>query len=310
MVVDKNSGGAKRRVRKIDGIVLLDKPTGWTSNRALQKVKRIFSAAKAGHTGSLDPLATGLLPICLGQATKVSAYLLDAGKHYQVVAKLGEKTATGDADGDVIESAGFDTLTEDGLGRAIAEFSGPIIQIPPMYSALKHKGKRLYELARKGVEVERQPREVTIYNCQLTAFDGQYMTLDIECSKGTYVRTLVEDIAGAAGTLAHVTQLRRTVVGPYVSEDMWTIDQLEALEAEGDDALDAVLKPIDSAVEDRPLLNLNQDTAYYLMQGQAVTAPGAPRSGQVRLYGDGSKFLGLGEITSDGRVAPKRLFIT
>ena len=308
MAVEKNFGGEKRRVRKIDGIVLLDKPSGWTSNRALQRVKRIFSATKAGHTGSLDPLASGLLPICLGQATKVSAYLLEAGKHYEAVAKLGEKTATGDADGDIIETADFDAVTENVLAEAIAGFCGPIMQIPPMYSALKHEGKRLYELARKGVEVERQPREVTIYHCQLIAFDGQYMTLDIKCSKGTYVRTLVEDIASAAGTVAHVTQLRRTAVGPYVSEDMWTIDELEALEAKGDDALDAVLKPIDSAVEDRPLLNLSHDAAYYLMQGQPVRAPGAPGSGQVRLYGDGSRFLGLGEITSDGRVAPKRLF--
>lgn len=296
------------RGRAVDGVVLLDKPAGWTSNAALQAVKRLFQARKAGHTGSLDPLASGLLPVCLGEATKVSAFLLDADKHYRVTAKLGVRTSTGDADGEVVARADVPPLDDARVREALQAFTGEIQQVPPMHSAIKHQGKRLYELARAGVEVPREPRTVRINALELLdrTDDGE-LTLDVRCSKGTYVRTLVEDIAARLGTYAHVLALRRLGVGPYGEDGMVGLPALEALAAEGPAALDAVLLPMDSAAAQWPAVHVGADSAHYLLQGQPVMVPRAPTSGWVRLYAQGGRFLGMGRITEEGLVAPKRL---
>ncbi len=300
--------GGRKKGRAIDGVLLLDKPIGLTSNQALQRVKRLFDARKAGHTGSLDPLASGLLPICLGQATKVSGFLLNAGKQYQVVARLGQRTDTGDADGQVIEERPVPALDRGLVKRVLARFEGSQTQVPPMYSALKHQGQRLYKLARQGIEIERQPREIEIHGLELLSLEADALELEVACSKGTYVRTLVEDIAQALGTVAHVIVLRRLGVGPYAEGRMYKLEELEALAEQGMERLDELLLPVDSALEHWPSVELGADSAYYLMQGQAVMAPGAPSSGKVRLYDEGHGFLGIGEVKLDGRVAPTRLF--
>ncbi|MEE8463913.1 MAG: tRNA pseudouridine(55) synthase TruB [Gammaproteobacteria bacterium] len=300
--------GGRKKGRAIDGVLLLDKPIGLTSNQALQRVKRLFDARKAGHTGSLDPLASGLLPICLGQATKVSGFLLNAGKQYQVVARLGQRTDTGDADGQVIEERPVPALDTGLVKRVLARFEGSQTQVPPMYSALKHQGQRLYKLARQGIEIERQPREIEIHGLELLSLEADALELEVACSKGTYVRTLVEDIARALGTVAHVIVLRRLGVGPYAEERMYKLEELEALAEQGMERLDELLLPVDSALDHWPSVELGADSAYYLMQGQAVMAPGAPSSGKVRLYDEGHGFLGIGEVKLDGRVAPTRLF--
>jgi tRNA pseudouridine55 synthase len=297
------------RGRAVDGVLLLDKPVGWTSNAALQSVKRLFQARKAGHTGSLDPLASGLLPVCLGEATKVSAFLLDADKRYRVTACVGVKTTTGDADGEVVARAEGGAPAPDRglLIDALRALTGTIEQVPPMHSALKHGGRRLYELARAGVVVERPPRTVQIHALELVSADRDAFTLDVRCSKGTYVRTLVEDIAERLGTYAHVTALRRLGVGPYGEEGMLGLPELESLAAAGAEALDAVLLPMDTAAGQWPSVNLPSDSAHYLLRGQAVMVPRAPTEGWVRLYTEGARFLGIGRITEDGLVAPKRL---
>ena len=300
---------ARRRPkgRNISGILLLDKPEGLTSNEALQTVKRLYKARKAGHTGSLDPLASGLLPICFGEATKISGFLLDADKHYRVRCKLGEKTTTADAEGEVIETRPVEGIDAAGLEAALEAFRGSIQQVPPMYSAVKHQGQRLYKLAREGVEVEREPRTVVIHALELLSFEPPFFDLDVRCSKGTYVRTLAEDIGEALGCGAHVTALRRLGVGPYDDQGMVTLDELKTLAEEGLEALDARLLPIESALAQWPEVQLNEDATYYLRQGQAVLVPRAPTSGWVRLYAAGGTFLGMGQILDDGRVAPKRL---
>lgn len=296
--------------RAVTGVLLLDKPLGMTSNEALQEVKRLFRAQKAGHTGSLDPLATGMLPVCLGEATKISGFLLDAHKRYTMTCKLGAKTATGDAEGEIIERRPVPELATDDVEAALAQFRGPIQQIPPMYSALKHQGERLYDLARKGQEVERAPREVVIHQLELLALNSDVLDLDVKCSKGTYVRTLAEDIGETLGCGAHVTALRRLAVGPYQDpEQMVTLDELRHLAEDGVGALDAQLLPVESAVSHWPDVRLSSDAAYYLLQGQPVVVPHAPTSGWVRLYSDERGFLGMGEIQDDGRVAPRRLFV-
>ena len=300
---------ARRRPkgRNISGILLLDKPEGLTSNEALQTVKRLYKARKAGHTGSLDPLASGLLPICFGEATKISGFLLDADKHYRVRCKLGEKTTTADAEGEVIETRPVEGIDAARLEAALEAFRGSIQQVPPMYSAVKHQGQRLYKLAREGVEVEREPRTVVIHALALLSFEPPFFDLDVRCSKGTYVRTLAEDIGDALGCGAHVTALRRLGVGPYDDQGMVTLDELKSLAEEGFEALDARLLPIESALAQWPEVQLNEDATYYLRQGQAVLVPRAPTSGWVRLYAAGGSFLGMGQILDDGRVAPKRL---
>ncbi|MDH3526608.1 MAG: tRNA pseudouridine(55) synthase TruB [Gammaproteobacteria bacterium] len=293
--------------RRVNGILLLDKPIGITSNAALQKVKKLYRARKAGHTGSLDPLASGLLPICLGEATKVSGYLLDADKHYWVVCKLGERTSTGDAEGELLEQRPVQ-VTEKQFRKVMEGFLGDIEQIPPMYSAVKHQGQRLYKLARQGVEVERQPRSITIHSIELLDFASPRVEINVRCSKGTYVRTLVEDIGELLGCGAHVADLRRLGVGPYDDTGMVTLDCLEQLLAEGGEAaLDALLLPLESGLTQWPDVRLSGDAAFYLRQGQPVLVPHAPTAGWVRLYLGDKRFLGIGEILDDGRVAPRRL---
>ena len=299
----------KLRGRSVSGILLLDKPLEMSSNKALQIVKRSFNANKAGHTGSLDPLATGMLPICLGEATKVSQYLLEADKVYQVSFKLGEQTATGDAEGEVIETKPFESITKKQIEKIIPKFLGDLEQVPPMYSALKHNGQRLYELARKGIEVERKSRHIHISDIELLSFEHGIVELKVACSKGTYIRTLAEDVAKAVDTVSYVTKLRRLEVGSFSGFPMVTLEQLEILAEEGELQLDKKLLPLDIGIMTMPELRLNDDLAYYLCLGQAIQVPKAPTSGLVRLY-DGKRFLGIGEIKSDGLVAPKRLMNT
>ncbi|MBK1672183.1 tRNA pseudouridine(55) synthase TruB [Ectothiorhodospira shaposhnikovii] len=295
--------------RDVHGLILLDKPVGYTSNQALQRVKYLFKARKAGHTGSLDPLATGLLPLCFGEATKVSAFLLDADKQYRTVCRLGVTTTTADAEGEVTETRPVPELDDDLIEAVLERFRGPIEQIPPMYSALKHQGQRLYDLARKGQEVERAPRPVTIHQLHCLARTGDTLTLDVSCSKGTYIRTLVEDIGRALGCGAHVIELRRVGLTPFETPRMVTLQQLEALAEQGPEALDGALHPADEALMHWPEVHLDADSAFYLTQGQAVFVPGLARAGWLRLYGPGDRFLGIGQLQDDGRLAPKRLMI-
>lgn len=303
-------GRRKNKGRNVSGVLLLDKPQGCSSNHILQKVKHLFGAAKAGHTGSLDPLATGMLPVCLGEATKISAFLLDSDKRYHLQCQLGVSTTTGDAEGEVLETQDVSSITEQDVKAVLPEFIGKIEQIPPMYSALKHNGERLYKLARQGIEVERKARSVTIYDIEFISLrtDNQQrliLELEVACSKGTYVRTLAEDIAKKLYCGAHITALRRLSVGPYDGE-MLTIEQLTELAAQGEEKLDSCLQPIDSGVADWPDVHLGSDAAFYVQQGQAVMVPHAPTQGWVRIY-DHSHFLGLGEIQDDGLVAPRRM---
>ncbi|MCP1674748.1 tRNA pseudouridine55 synthase [Natronocella acetinitrilica] len=302
--------GGKIQRRRVDGILLFDKPSGETSNRSLQRVKRLYNAKKAGHTGSLDPLATGLLPICFGEATKVSGFLLDADKTYSVRCRLGVTTDTGDAEGAIREQRAL----PPGLDVAMVEaalpgFRGDIMQIPPMYSALKHEGRRLYTLARRGEEVERKPRAVSIHSLVLTLLNEDELGLEVVCSKGTYVRTLVEDIGAALGCGAHVTALRRTGLGPFTGLPMVTFEELRARAENGPDALDELLLPPEAALVDWPAVHLPEDAAHYLQQGQPVWVPKAPAGGMVRVFGP-TQFLGMGAVLDDGRVAPKRLLAT
>lgn len=297
----------RRKGRHLNGILLLDKPRGDSSNAALQTVKRLFQARKAGHTGSLDPLASGLLPICFGEATKVSGFLLDADKRYWVRARLGEQTTTGDAEGEVIHTAPVDHLSEASVRAALDDFTGEIDQIPPMYSAVKHKGRRLYELARQGIEVEREPRRIRVHTLTLLQLEADAMTLEMNCSKGTYVRTLVEDIAIALDTRAYVSELRRLVVGPFESQPVYDMGTLRARAEQGLAELDATLLPAESALYHWPAISLGSDSAYYIKRGQPVQVPRAPTEGWVRIYDKGEKLLGVGQVLDDGRIAPKRM---
>ena len=294
--------GRRRKGRRLDGVLLLDKPKGISSNGALQTAKRLLFAEKAGHTGSLDPLASGLLPLCFGEATKLSGYLLDADKTYWVKAQLGEQTPTGDAEGEVTERS--DASAAD-LAAVADQFLGAVEQIPPMYSAVKHEGKRLYALAREGVEVERKPRTITIHALEFLGRDGDTVEFTVKCSKGTYVRTLVEDLAKAAGTHGHVAELRRTAVGPYGSE-MITLEQLETL-TQVPHGADHLLLPTKTAVNHLPRVEMDADSIYYLRQGQAIQVPKAPTSGLVAVFSEDDALVAIGEIAEDGKVGPKRV---
>jgi tRNA pseudouridine55 synthase len=308
-------GRRRNAGRDVTGILLLDKPLGLTSNDALQRVKRSYQAAKAGHTGSLDPLATGLLPCCLGDATKFSAYLLDADKRYRVKVRLGVTTTTADAEGEVLATEPVAGIDMARVRDVLRGFVGTIEQLPPMHSAVKHQGQRLYKLARQGLEVERTPRQIRIFALDLLSEDPlcdqePQIELDVHCSKGTYVRTLAEDIGRELGCGAHVSGLRRTAVGPYseMAGPFVTLDEVDALAAQGDLAgLDALLLPLDSALGHWPSVRLSADAAFYLGQGQAVLIPQAPTEGLVRLYDPSNLFVGVGSILDDGRVQPKRL---
>ncbi|HET8700256.1 MAG TPA: tRNA pseudouridine(55) synthase TruB [Nitrococcus sp.] len=297
-----------RKGRPLNGILLLDKSQGITSNAALQRVKRIYRAQKAGHTGSLDPLATGLLPICFGEATKVCDFLLGANKRYVITARFGVATDTGDADGKPVAERQVDRLDSAALQAVLERYTGMIEQVPPMFSALKHQGQRLYKLARQGLEVERKPRVIRINQLRLLAVRDTEADLEVLCSKGTYVRTLVADIGRDLGPGAHVSALRRTGLGPYDAVSrMYTWERIETLAAQGSEALDALLLPAESALVHWPALHLPSEVAFYVRQGQAVWIPKAPAEGWVRLYSGEDRFLGMGTVLQDGRIAPKRL---
>ncbi len=305
---------SQKKGRAITGILLLDKAKGLTSNAALQEVKRLFSAGKVGHTGSLDPLATGILPLCFGEATKFSQFLLDANKRYLATFQLGVATDTGDADGEVIAQHPVGNISRKKITALLSEFSGEIQQIPSMYSALKHKGKPLYKLARQGIEVERKARTVTIMEMDLVDLKEDRYVLNILCSKGTYVRSLAEDMGMRLGCGAHVSELRRLGSGPYDVEDCYTVDELASIKEErGLNSLDGCLLPLSTAVMDWPAVNLPEISAFYLRQGQAVQISHAPTRGWVRIFGqseDGNEerdFIGVGEVLGDGRIAPRRL---
>jgi tRNA pseudouridine55 synthase len=297
----------KRIRRQVHGVLVLDKPRGFSSNAALQKVRWLLNAEKAGHTGSLDPLATGVLPLCFGEATKFSQYLLDADKGYSTVAQLGITTTTGDAEGEVLERRAV-AVDEAAIQAALPAFRGQIEQIPPMYSALKRDGQPLYKLARAGEVVEREARSVTIARLELLALQEDRATLEVACSKGTYVRTLVEDLGARLGCGAHVAELRRTQAGPFGLAQAISLEELEAAHAEGGSAaLDRFLLPVDSGLEHWPLVQLTQHSAYYWLHGQPVRAANAPKFGLMRVQDDQGRFIGIGEIDDEGQVAPRRL---
>lgn len=293
--------------RELNGIFLLDKPLGGSSNHALQRVKRLFGAAKAGHTGSLDPLATGMLPICFGEATKFSQHLLDANKVYEVTAMLGVRTDTGDAEGQVIRSCrGESSLAE--ILQVLPKFTGVIQQIPPMHSALKHKGRPLYEYARNGITIDRPARTVTIYSLELIDMKQaqdlplQTFSLRVHCSKGTYIRSLIDDIGEALGCGAHVTALRRTMVEPFESYPMITFEELEASPDR-----DQYLLPMDAALTSWPRQILSNEMAIKLLQGKLITVTPMIYLISVCFYSESGRFLGVGVVDQDGQVKNKRL---
>lgn len=296
----------QRRGRRVDGILLLDKPAGLTSNAALQEVKRAYGAAKAGHTGSLDPIATGLLPVCFGEATKLSGFFLNADKRYHAGFQLGASTETGDSEGAVTLRSSVDVDDEE-IERVMERFRGEFDQVPSMYSAIKKHGKPLYELARKGIEVERQARPVNVYSLEWRRLRDDRLAVDLHCSSGFYVRSLAHDVGQALGCGAHVDALNRTAVGRFELEDAVTLDRVNELRDERE-ALDELLIPGDRGLRHLPGITLSTDAAYYLVRGQAVRAAELPTSGLVRLYAEEAGFLGVGKVLGDGRVAPKRLF--
>ena len=285
----------------------MDKPAGISSNDVVQQAKRLFGAQKVGHTGSLDPLATGVLPLCFGEATKFSQYLLDANKTYWTRIRLGVSTETGDADGEVIAQVDATAITKTQVSDALETFVGEIEQIPSMYSALKHQGQPLYKLARQGIEVERASRTVTIYSAELLQFAEAYIELRVHCSKGTYIRSLAEDLGAVLGCGGHVSALRRLAAGPYAEPQAVTLEQVSEI---GDpQEMDALLLPIASAVGTWPSVRLHEDTAHYVRQGQPVQVAHAPTDGWVQIFesAEEDRFLGVGEVLTDGRIAPRRL---
>jgi len=298
----------RKRGRDIHGVFLLDKPQGMSSNDIMQKVKRIFQANKAGHTGALDPLATGMLPICLGEATKFSQFLLDADKRYLVTAKLGERTDTSDAEGQIFDTREVNVKTPEIL-TALEQFRGDILQVPTMFSALKHNGKPLYEYARQGITVEREARPITIFELNFIEYNAPYLTLEVHCSKGTYIRTLVDDLGEALGCGAHVTMLRRTAVADYPTEKMLDWHALQSLAEQQDlNLLDALLLPMDTAVAKLPALTLNESQTQGIGFGQRIKFDNPNRlQGQVRLFSHENRFLGVAVIDENNVIRPQRL---
>jgi tRNA pseudouridine55 synthase len=307
----------RTRGRSVNGVFLLDKPFGLSSNHALQRVRRLFDANKAGHTGSLDPLATGVLPICLGEATKFSQFLLDAEKGYRSTFSLGLRTESGDVDGGEVSRIDASHITLEQVEQAVETFRGDIEQVPSMYSALKHNGQPLYKLARQGIEVERAPRSITIYDYKILDFrPGVIAELDVEvrCSKGTYIRSLADDLGQMLGCGAHVSALHRTLAGPFHESETLTLSALEEMRESGEpEQLDHLLKPMDIAVADRMAVELSETVAAYFQLGQEVMSGEAFRNGQegdiVRVFREGGAFLGVATVTEDGRIAPKRLVV-
>ncbi|MCS2148536.1 tRNA pseudouridine(55) synthase TruB [Scandinavium manionii] len=306
----------RRRGRDIHGVLLLDKPEGASSNDVLQKVKRLYNANRAGHTGALDPLATGMLPVCLGEATKFSQYLLDSDKRYRVIAKLGQRTDTSDADGLVVEERPM-TFSATELASALESFRGDTMQVPSMYSALKYQGKKLYEYARQGIEVPREARPITVYELLFIRHEGDELELEIHCSKGTYIRTIIDDLGEKLGCGAHVTMLRRLAVSRYPVDRMVTLEHLQALVAQAEEQdipaaqlLDPLLMPMDSPAEDFPVVNLPLTSSVYFKNGNPVRTADVQVHGLVRVTeGEDGKFIGMGEIDDEGRVAPRRLVV-
>ncbi|WP_301099672.1 tRNA pseudouridine(55) synthase TruB [Otariodibacter sp.] len=298
----------KKKGRDIHGIFLLDKPKGESSNNVMQRVKRLFQANKAGHTGALDPLATGMLPICLGEATKFSQFLLDSDKRYIVTAKLGERTDTSDAEGQLVETRDVN-ITQAQILAVLPQFQGDILQVPTMFSALKHQGKPLYEYARAGITVEREPRSITIFELKFIEYQSPFLTLEVHCSKGTYIRTLVDDLGEVLGCGAHVTMLRRIAVADYPMDRMTTLDELQML-AENQPLveLDKYLLSMDSAVSRLPKLSLTAEQTKAVGFGQRVKFDN-PLSlyGLVRLFSDQAQFLGVAEIDSNNVIRPNRM---
>ena len=298
----------RRRAIPIDGLLLLNKPAGLTSNQALQRVKRLLNAKKAGHTGSLDPAATGMLPLCFGEATKVCSYLLNSDKTYRVTATLGIATDTGDTDGKEIDSVDVPTKSSEEWAEILRTFMGDSEQVPPMYSALKKNGKRLYELARKGVTVDRDPRPIRINEIELIEAAGTRLVFRVCCSKGTYIRVLVEDIARSVGTVAHTARLHREGVGDFLAKDMLDLSALEADAADGALVLQKRLMAPDTALTGFPAVTVSADDGLRFSMGQVLDGHDSEPPGLVRVYDDEPRFLGVGEVSAAGSVSPKRVF--
>lgn len=288
--------------RRVDGVLILDKPAGLSSNAALQKVRRMFNAAKAGHTGTLDPLATGLLPLCFGEATKFAGELLAADKRYVATVRLGVRTDTADAEGRVLEIRPV-SVTRERVEAVLMRFRGEIRQLPPMHSALKRDGLPLYEYARRGIEIVRKARDVRIYSLDLCRMEADHIILDVNCSKGTYIRSLAEDIGQALGCGAHLAALRRTGIGGLRLEDAVTLDEIDGMVPAERDRL---LRPVDALLESLPSLDLAPEVASRFVHGQPVPSGRMGLNGSLRVYA-GDRFIGLGRAERDGRLMPVRL---
>lgn len=291
--------------RRVDGVLLLDKPVGMTSNTALQKAKRLYQAAKAGHTGTLDPFASGLLPICLGEATKFSQSMLDADKVYRATVRLGVRTATGDTEGKVL-ATGPVRVGEADVRRILPRFTGELLQTPPMYSALKVAGRPLYDYARQGVEMQRRPRPVRVHRLELVDFRGEVFTLLVESGKGLYVRTLAEDLGEALGCGAHLQALVRLAVGPFRLEQAIGLEELEQMDTQ---MRDGRLLPVDALLMGLPRLDLDPESAWQLGHGQAIWRAGLRVGDRMRAYGPDGRLIGLVEVDTEGRLAPRRLTV-
>lgn len=298
-----------REYRDIDGILILDKPMGLSSNQALQQLRRLYRARKAGHCGSLDPLASGVLPVCLGQATKFSSYLLGAHKTYRACCRLGQTTTTGDAEGEVIDRRPV-AVDPQQLTRVLQQFVGQIEQVPPMYSALKHQGRRLYQLAREGKEVEREPRRVEIFELELLAFEGDSLEIEVCCSKGTYIRTLAEDIGKSLGCGAYLTALRRTAVDSLQEKNSFTLARLQQIASQDISLLDPLLLPVSAALTQFTELQLDADECLDISHGKRIKLREFPGAGLYRLVSSDGAFIGLGEVGLDAELAAKRLMNT
>jgi tRNA pseudouridine55 synthase len=310
-------GRRRKSGRLVNGVLLLNKPIGLTSNKVLQKVRWLYDANRAGHTGALDPLASGVLPLCFGEATKFSQYLLDSDKYYRSTYTLGVRTTTGDSEGEIISQQDASKITRQQVEEKIKDFQGEIDQIPSMYSALKHNGQPLYKLARQGIEIDRPARQITIFDYRIIDFrsgDNPEVDVEVHCSKGTYIRSLAEDLGEALGCGAHVSALHRFKAGPFDETQTISLEQLEKLKEQGAvEQLDQLLKPVDTPVSDFSAVEFDDITARYFQLGQAITSNKAFRQGQegdiVRVFREDGAFLGIGTLTEDGKVAPKRLIV-
>ncbi len=310
-------GRRRKSGRSVNGVLLLNKPTGLTSNKVLQKVRWIYNANRAGHTGALDPLASGVLPLCFGEATKFSQFLLDSDKYYRSTYRLGIKTETGDSEGAIVSQQDASNITLQQVENEVENFLGEINQVPSMYSALKYNGQPLYKLARQGIEVDRPARRIFITKYKITDFrpgPNPQVDVQVHCSKGTYIRSLAEDLGEALGCGAHVSALHRYKAGPFDEQQTVSLKALEALKEEGAiDQLDSLLQPVDTAVSDRPIIELNKIMAGYFQQGQEISANKVFKQAQegdiVRVFREGGVFLGIGTVTKEGKIAPKRLIV-